>query len=95
MEPAKDELQKVRPRESWREWDERLEKLITRKNELQDDIMYWRKTIDMVLYETEFKEEIDLMDIGGAPDYSIISLRGMEEYSKKNILYITNDIIEL
>ena len=64
---------------SWSDWNEKLERLITRKNELQDDIMYWRKTIDLTQWEDQFKKEVELMDIGGGPDFSMASLKGMEE----------------
>ena len=40
--------------------------------------MYWLNTIDITQQEALHKEEIELSDIGGGPDISMISLRGME-----------------
>ena len=95
METPKQESKKKRSREIWEEWEEKLEKLITRKNELQDDIIYWRKTIDTTQYEAQYHEEIDLMDLGGGPDYSIVSLQGMEDYSRRSLAYIQSDIKDI
>ena len=38
---------------------------------------------------------MDLMNIGGGPDFSVASLKGMEEQTKKNMAMVLKEIEEL